>query len=81
MAIITRLVRGHQNVRAHPTKVEGYVQILHDGEGKPLVHVSTWGSDNRQTAKKQSQVMQFDEASAAELVKYLVTAFGDRILR
>lgn len=80
MAIITKLVPGHQSVHAHPTTVEGYVQIIQDDDGRPLVHVSTWGSDNRQTVKKQSQVIQFDETSAAELVRYFVMAFGDRIL-
>lgn len=80
MAIIRNLVQGHQNVQAHPTYVEGYVQILNDDSGRPLVHVSTWGSDNRKTAKKQSQVIQFDENSAAELAKYFVRAFGSDIL-
>lgn len=80
MAIIRNLVQGHQNVQAHPTNVEGYVQILEDDLGRQLVHVSTWGSDNRKTAKKQSQVIQFDENSAAELVKYFVRAFGPDIL-
>ncbi len=80
MAIVRALVQGHQNVHAHPTMVEGYVQILHDDDGRPLVHVSTWGSDNRQTVKKQSQVIQFDETSAAQLVRYFVAAFGDRVM-
>lgn len=60
--------------------MEGYVQILQDDDERPLVHVSTWGSDDRQTAKKQSQVIQFNETSAAELVRYFVHAFGDQIL-
>jgi hypothetical protein len=55
LAIITQLVQGHQNVHAHPTKVEGYVQILQDDGGRPLVHVSTWGSDNRQTVRVKSR--------------------------
>jgi 5-methylcytosine-specific restriction enzyme B len=80
MAIVTALVQGYQNVKAHPTQVEGYAQILADADGRPLVHVSTWGSDNRQTVKKQSQVIQFDETSAAELVRYFVAAFGERVL-
>jgi 5-methylcytosine-specific restriction protein B len=80
MAIITNLVQGHQNVHAHPTSVEGYVQILQDGDGRPLVHVSTWGSENRTSPKKQSQVIQFDAASASELVKYFVSAFGRDVI-
>ncbi|SBS69941.1 hypothetical protein [uncultured Microbacterium sp.] len=80
MAIVRNLVQGHQNVQAHPTNVEGYVQILLDESGRPLVHVSTWGSDNRKTAKKQSQVIQFDESSAGELVRYFVRAFGPNVL-
>ncbi len=80
MAIITNLIQGHQNVQAHPTSVEGYVQILADEAGKPLVHVSTWGSENRTTPRKQSQVIQFNADSAAELVKYFAKAFGAEIL-
>lgn len=80
MAIIKKLVQGHQSIHAHPTTVEGYVQVLQDDDGRPLVHVSTWGSDDRQTVKKQSQVIQFNETSAAELIRYFVNAFGDRIL-
>ncbi len=80
MAIISKLVQGHQNVHAHPTSVEAYVQILHDDGGRPLVHVSTWGSDSRKTVQKQSQVIQFDFGSAAELVKYFVSAFGEDVL-
>ncbi|MDR6143643.1 hypothetical protein QE375_003197 [Microbacterium foliorum] len=44
MATIGSLIPGHQSFQSHPTNVEGYVQILQDSSGQPLVHMSNRGS-------------------------------------
>ena len=80
MAVVTHLIEGNQEVRPNPTQVEGYVQIVRDAANETLVHLSTWGSKDRQSAPKQSQVLQFNRQSARELVEFFVRAFGDEIV-
>lgn len=73
MAVIRRFIPGHQIVRPHPTEVDCYHQVL--GGASPRVHLSTFGSDHRQSEPKSSQSIQLDERSARELIEILESAF------
>lgn len=73
MAVIRQFIEGRQSVRPHPTEVDCYYQIL--GGGDPRVHLSTFGSDHRQTGPKSSQSIQLDEARARDLIEILERAF------
>ncbi|WP_345542764.1 hypothetical protein [Microbacterium jejuense] len=80
MARIISVEDGHQDVRGHVSEVECYVQQVTTADGELLVHISTFGSVQRQSAPKSSQSMQFDLAAAAALVDRFVTAFGPAVL-
>ena len=73
MALIRRFIEGHQSVRLHPTEVDCYYQIL--GGDSPRVHLSTFGSDHRQSEPKSSQSIQLDEKRARQLIDILERAF------
>ncbi|WP_067711146.1 McrB family protein [Nocardia yamanashiensis] len=78
MARIREIVPSTQNVRAH--KMEDAVtcqyKVIDAPDGSTLVHLSTFGSEQRQSAPKSSQSMQLDRQNAAELIGILSEAFG-----
>jgi hypothetical protein len=73
VAVIRRFIPGNQTVRPHPTEVDCYHQVL--SGVSPRVHLSTFGSDQRQSEPKSSQSIQLDESSARELIEILESAF------
>jgi hypothetical protein len=73
VAAIRRFIEGHQSVRPHPTEVDCYYQLL--GGASPRLHLSTFGSDHRQSAPKSSQSIQLDEQRARQLIDILERAF------
>lgn len=75
MARLRSLEKGTQNVRAHPTEVDCFHQMINADDGTRLLHLSTFGSDDRQSGPKSSQSLQIDEATARELVAILRVAF------
>lgn len=79
MARVKKVLPGAQDVRAHPTEVDCFYQVITAADGSVLVHLSTFGSPDRQSAPKSSQSMQLDESSARELVHVLRKAFPGRI--
>ena len=80
MARIVRVLDGSQEVHAHPSEVDCYVQFVRDSDDRLLVHVSTFGSADRQSPPKSIQSMQFDREAARALVDYFVRAFGDDVV-
>ncbi|MFQ6327866.1 McrB family protein [Nocardia sp. CWNU-33] len=78
MARIREIVPSTQNVRAH--KVEDAVscqyKVIEDPDGATLVHLSTFGSEQRESQPKSSQSIQLNRQNAAELISILSTAFG-----
>ncbi|GAA1008930.1 hypothetical protein GCM10009551_091010 [Nocardiopsis tropica] len=74
MARIRALEPGSQTVRRHPTEVDCYYSVVTDGNGD-LLHLSTFGSDDRQSDPKSSQSIQLDEAAAGQLLDIIVKAF------
>ena len=75
MARIRRFEKGGQDVRPHVSEVDCYFQVLVDADGRKLLHLSTFGSDQRQSKPKSSQVLQLDESAASELIEIVRSAF------
>lgn len=81
MARIATVEVGDQDIRPHKTKVACYVQTVLIEGGPPLVHITTFGSADRESPPKSSQSMQFDRETASELIDYFVKAFGPSVVR
>jgi 5-methylcytosine-specific restriction protein B len=68
-----------------PHKIENGVvcewKLIRDTNGAPLVHLSTFGSKNRQADPKSSQSIQVDEGTARELIAVLGKAFDEAKLQ
>lgn len=60
----------------HPSEVDCGWTIVNSDDGL-LLHLSTGGSDNRQSGPKVSQTIQIDRARAQELHSLLLRAFPD----
>jgi hypothetical protein len=73
VAVIRQFVEGHQLVRHHPTEVDCYFQVLPGPS--PRLHLSTFGSDQRESEPKSSQSIQLDEDRARELIDILKRSF------
>lgn len=80
MARILELQPSRQE-RISPHKVENGVvcewKLIQDVDGTPLVHLSTFGSKNRQADPKSSQSIQVDEITAHRLIEILGKAFAE----
>ncbi|WP_216900441.1 AAA family ATPase [Nocardia alni] len=77
VARILKIVRSTQNIQPH--KLENGVtcqyKVIDTDDGEVLVHLSTFGSDGRESPPKSSQSMQFDRERSAEIVQILRRAF------
>lgn len=76
MARIREFTQDHLSSSPHPTEVECGWQIVTDASGARLLQLNTYGSDQRQSAKKVSQTIQLDRRSAIELISILKSTFG-----
>jgi 5-methylcytosine-specific restriction protein B len=78
MARVRDIIQGGQSVKAH--KLENSVtcqyQVIHDDYGAILLHLSTFGSDQRASSSKSSQSIQLDRDNAKELMDILMRTFG-----
>lgn len=77
MARIRSIAAGTQRVQAHPTEVDCYYNIIEDSDGTRLIHLSTFGSDYRQSKPKSSQSIQLDRDMAVQFIEVLLKAFPD----
>lgn len=77
MARIRSIDAGTQRVQAHPTEVDCYYNIIEDSGGTRLIHLSTFGSDHRQSKPKSSQSIQLDRDMAVQFIEVLLKAFPD----
>lgn len=75
MALIRRFEIGHREVSVHKTEVDCYYQSIVDGDSRVILHLSTFGSSDRQSKPKSSQSIQLDEARAKLLIDLLNTTF------
>ncbi|MFF0266872.1 hypothetical protein [Kribbella sp. NPDC004536] len=76
MAKVRSFSEGTQSVKAHPTEVDCCYQIVTTDDGSKLLHLTTFGSDERQSKPKSSQSIQIDEAGALELMQVIRAAFN-----
>jgi hypothetical protein len=63
-----------QNIRVHPTEVDCEYLVVSDG-ARQLLHLNTFGSDDRESARKSSQSLQLNLDMARELVEIIEVAF------
>jgi hypothetical protein len=76
MARVRSFAPSVQRVRAHPTEVDCEFQVVGEGPRR-LLHLSTFGSDLRETERKSSQSLQLDMHQARELVEIIQRAFPE----
>lgn len=75
MARVRSLAQGNQAIRAHESEVDCFYNVIDRPDGTRLLHLSTFGSDHRQSKPKSSQSIQIDEHVAQELISLLTTTF------
>lgn len=75
MARVRSLISGMQSVKVHPTEVDCFYQTIVDGSGNKFLHLTTFGSDDRQSNPKSSQSIQLDERSARDLLGVIRAIF------
>lgn len=78
MTRIRSLKPGLQSVRPHPTSTDCYYQLVQESETSVLLHLSTFGSEERAISGKSSQSIQIDECVARQLVDILTQTFNFR---
>ena len=76
MARVRSLDAGHQSVAVHPTEVDCFYQIVERSDGSRLLHLTTFGSDGRETHPKSSQSLQLDADIALQLVDVIHRTFS-----
>ncbi|MGW5075794.1 hypothetical protein [Rhodococcus sp. NPDC004095] len=75
MARIRSLDKGTQSITAHTSLVDCFHSTVLDADGELLLHLSTFGSDQRKSKPKSSQSIQIDAAMAAQLLEVIYEAF------
>lgn len=75
MARIRSLQQSTSQGKAHPTEVDCAWQVVPGPDG-PLLQLSTYGSDSRQSEPKVSQTIQVDERVARQLAALVQQVFG-----
>ena len=74
MARVRSFSPSTQTIKIHPTEVDCEFAVVSDGPTRVL-HLSTFGSDERASDRKSSQSLQLGEAEARALVEIIRTAF------
>lgn len=74
MALVTRFQEIEKPLRVHSTStVCGYMAF--SKEDRPYLELNTYAAGNDQDLDKPKQLLQFDEASAKDLIQILKRAF------
>ncbi|ANN21216.1 hypothetical protein SD37_40290 [Amycolatopsis orientalis] len=76
MAIVTEFFQVRGEAKPHPTQVECGYKTVSTPAG-PLLQLSTYGSDGRQSEKKVSQTLQLDREGARRLLSIIRDTFPD----
>ncbi|EOM74218.1 hypothetical protein DW322_04525 [Rhodococcus rhodnii] len=74
MARVRKLEKGIQRIQPHTSEVDCFYNVVLDGEDT-LLHLTTFGSDLRQSKPKSSQSIQIDEKMAQQLVELMRNTF------
>ena len=77
MALVVSLEKEEdRSVRsAHPTRIP-CKYMVGEYDGRKILQLNTYGSDERQMPEKLSQTLQFDEHAALQLFRMLSSEFG-----
>lgn len=76
MAFISEFERDDKEVKSlHPTYVVCNY-MAREFDGKKVLQLNTYGSNDREKPGKLSQTLQLDEAGAISLLKILKSEFG-----
>lgn len=75
MARIRSFSEGAQSVSENRSEVDCFHQVIVSPSGERYLHLSTFGSDERQSKPKSSQSIQIDEETASGLMDALREAF------
>lgn len=76
MALIRNFTRMSNQGSVHQTETAaGWAEV--GPSGQPLLYLATYGSTERQSGPKPSQVIHLDRAGAAELVRIIHEVFPD----
>lgn len=76
MARIRQFEEGTQSVSVHPTAVDCFYQTVVGPDGQRYLHLTTFGSEDRQSKPKSSQSIQLSRAVADDLVKIIHSTFA-----
>lgn len=77
MAFVTRFELDDRNLKSlHPTQVV-CKYLTAERDGRKLLQLNTYGSDDRDVPGKLSQTLQIGEDAARELLTILKREFGD----
>lgn len=76
MARVRSFSSSGQRVSRHPTEVDCEYTVIDDGRVR-LLHLSTFGSDNRASERKSSQSIQLGIERARELVDIIVETYPE----
>jgi len=78
MAYVKRLERDDRDFRSlQPTQVICKFLVA-ESDGKKILQLNTYGSDDREVPGKLSQTLQFGEQSAKDLFDLLADEYGFR---
>ncbi|TCP20913.1 hypothetical protein EV656_11534 [Rhodovulum adriaticum] len=76
MAFVRHIQRDDREIRSiHPTQLD-CKYIVQDKDGRKVLQLNTYGSEDRDIPGKLSQTLQFSEGSAKELYEILKREFG-----
>jgi 5-methylcytosine-specific restriction protein B len=80
MAVIARYFPTESVARRHPTEVDCGWQVVQT-RGGPLLQLSTYGSQDRESSPKVSQTLQLDAQRSEELMRIIAQAFPGILAR
>jgi hypothetical protein len=76
MALVSSVKRDDRDFKGiHQTSVE-FLYLVGERDGKKVIQLNTYGSEDREIPNKLSQTIQFDRAAAEMLVDVLRREFG-----
>lgn len=76
MARVRDIFPSNQRLSVHPTEVDCEWAVVEDGAER-LLHLSTFGSDDRASERKSSQSIQLSLEQAQRLVAIIEEAFPE----
>jgi hypothetical protein len=80
MARVRSISPSDQRIKPHPSEVDCEYAVV-EAASRRLLHLSTFGSDDRASERKSSQSLQLDVDRAQELVDVILQTFPELVRR